>query len=693
MFDWIKGKKWVLLNAVLLGVLVSVLGIQVADENGAVNRSVRIGVGNEKVITLGHIAYAAGSVDYTYDGVGDNVQFQAALDALPATGGRIVDVSAVQKNFSATVTRAIANVVIVGAGQGSYFVNDGVTALFTAGGNNWKFQDLRTDAGGITLTSTNNWTLENVYSGTDYTSFYTGSGSKPVGSRYISQSESTADHIVYQDSTGFHALRTEDGTITQSNATNAVTVINNLLASLDLTYTPGTPNPYVKGSNPNGFKEGRRVYVNIPVLGTANTTLIIPPNQDFTFDMGTSVLNYAGSGYAVTIDSSMNSLFNLGIIVGQTSTGLVRVYPYTVGPDNLTVVTTSRLNIEALVGSGYGLILDGTTASIQQLIATVNEVNLGTAPKGDGIYIPDPSPNNVTGNRITINRTNDATNILNIGATTLVKSNLFYIDRSIVTRPIVDGSSGLNSITTMESSGGLTFNSPTIQGVVSAGTGLSMPYFTPTAEIEAALLRAANILYIPTLSGWTVTVNGTGGTSQEIVANRVNTGATASSNALLYAGLGGFSRSAGSQGQIDWSGKIYLIFGYSRNTDDAQVIARFQLKDVITGGVLTDKGIGIRVDDKALKGESYGSSLGVVDLGMNVIENIEYQIVIVHTPAVPKIEWFVNGVLKGTQTTAANIPGGVSTSGATVVHSIIRGVTGAADSTSIVYMPKIWQVR
>ena len=165
MLGWLKSKKWLVLNALLVGVLVFSMGIQVIDRSSIVDRSVKIGIGNEKVITLGHITYAAGSVDYTYDGTDDDVQFTAALNALPATGGRLVDVSAVQKNFAATVTRAIANVTITGTGYGSYFANDGVTALFTAGGNGWTFENLRTDAGGINMGATTGWAWFRVNNG------------------------------------------------------------------------------------------------------------------------------------------------------------------------------------------------------------------------------------------------------------------------------------------------------------------------------------------------------------------------------------------------------------------------------------------------------------------------------------------------------------------------------------------------
>ena len=165
MLGWLKSKKWLVLNALLVGVLVFSMGIQVIDQSSVIDRSVKIGVGNERVITLGHITYAAGSVDYTYDGTDDNIQFLAALNALPATGGRLVDVSAVQKNFSATVTRAIPNVTITGTGYGSYFTNDGVTDIFTAGGNGWTFENLKTDAGGINMGATTGWAWFRVNDG------------------------------------------------------------------------------------------------------------------------------------------------------------------------------------------------------------------------------------------------------------------------------------------------------------------------------------------------------------------------------------------------------------------------------------------------------------------------------------------------------------------------------------------------
>jgi len=117
-------------------------------------------------ITIGpDTAEAAGVADYTCDGTDDNVQFQTAMNALPAGGGKLT-VLAGTYSFSATVTRAIANVSIDGMGISSSFTYNGVNPIFTAGGNNWTFSNLKTDAGGINVGATTGWLMENVTFGT-----------------------------------------------------------------------------------------------------------------------------------------------------------------------------------------------------------------------------------------------------------------------------------------------------------------------------------------------------------------------------------------------------------------------------------------------------------------------------------------------------------------------------------------------
>ena len=130
------------------------------------------------ILKIAHIS-AATVADYSIDGTADNVQFQAALDALPATGGIIQVMSSGNITFAATVSRAINNVSIIGTGQGTLFNYDDSHALFTVGAQTgWSFKDLSTDAGGIT--NYNKAYLENVKLGaTTYAS------RPPDGQNYI----------------------------------------------------------------------------------------------------------------------------------------------------------------------------------------------------------------------------------------------------------------------------------------------------------------------------------------------------------------------------------------------------------------------------------------------------------------------------------------------------------------------------
>lgn len=154
-------RKWIVLS-VLAVVLAMALAfpIHVIYPSGGVldgdNAVIKIGR-TEFQIVIGDAA-AAQTADYTCDGTDDHVQFQAALDALPAAGGQIFILSGdyVWGNAQ-TVTRAIDDVTIIGVGMAVYISGDGVTSLFDAGGNNWVFSNLETDAGGIDMGATTDW--------------------------------------------------------------------------------------------------------------------------------------------------------------------------------------------------------------------------------------------------------------------------------------------------------------------------------------------------------------------------------------------------------------------------------------------------------------------------------------------------------------------------------------------------------
>lgn len=98
---------------------------------------------------------------------------QLALDALPASGGKIVVLG---ENFTSAsaISRAINNVTIQGVGRATYLARNGTDPVISAGSQSgWVFQDLAVDAGGIDIASATNWTMENVYIGTTYYAYRT----------------------------------------------------------------------------------------------------------------------------------------------------------------------------------------------------------------------------------------------------------------------------------------------------------------------------------------------------------------------------------------------------------------------------------------------------------------------------------------------------------------------------------------
>jgi len=220
---FIKEKGSLLVIALLLATLVSVVGIQPTVQEAPSNSILTIGSEGETVITLGHESYAAGDVDYTFGATNADAQFQAALDALPATGGRLVCVSSVQVNWTAltTVTRAIPNVIIEGSGRGTSFVGDGVTPIFTAGGNGWEFNDIAVDAGSIAMGATTGWMWTSVLDNATYYAYRSPYGQSAVGS--ITVDSLTNARVTFAGASG---LLSDDADLTFATGTNTLATDN-----------------------------------------------------------------------------------------------------------------------------------------------------------------------------------------------------------------------------------------------------------------------------------------------------------------------------------------------------------------------------------------------------------------------------------------------------------------------------------
>ncbi len=133
------------------------------------------------------------------------------------------------------------------------------------------------------------------------------------------------------------------------------------------------------------------------------------------------------------------------------------------------------------------------------------------------------------------------------------------------------------------------------------------------AELLATLLGGANFFHIPTNAGWTEVKTGSGTTTQGTFYNQVRTVATVSSSALLNCLLLGLGQDAAIYIRITWDKKLYLVFNYIRATPDTEAVGRLQLKETNAIGALAAKGIGIKVLDMAIWGESYSTELCEVD--------------------------------------------------------------------------------
>ena len=200
------------------------------------------------------------------------------------------------------------------------------------------------------------------------------------------------------------------------------------------------------------------------------------------------------------------------------------------------------------------------------------------------------------------------------------------------------------------------------------------------------LLSDGHYLQIPT-TGWTEGVTGSGVTVQALSYNSVNTGVTVSSTARLYTGpLAGFS--ALSWSSINFNNMVVFTFNMSRVTSEVNAIGRVQLKTVSTEGALGAKGIGIRVDNFALYGESYGDGpVALVSLG-DIVDSRVYQIKIIVYGGV-RAEWWVDGTFKAAQTVATKIPYGLVS--AYLVSSILTSTSNpSANAYLLLFHPRLW---
>lgn len=383
------------LLAVFLAVSIVMSGWQlnivpIGSQIGQQGTSLTIGQ-NQVVLTIG-TAEAATVTDYTCDGIADDVQFQAALNLLPTTGGKL-EVLGGNYNFTATVSRPIDKVTIEGVGKGTYFAFNGVSAIFSAGNQtNWVFRDFSTDAGGLSVSSATNWTEQNITIGSTLYSFrtsattanVTSTSSMPTGraatlvvaaSDALAHVKAQADYVCdgtadnAEIQTAINAANAAGGgTVALSNGTFNIAVAVVMKASTSL---------FGQGWRATTLRIANNVNVNAIEIPVAATYAMV---SDLGIDGNAG--NNAGAGIGIyslnAVHPSLENLFiincqdNALYIQGVDGLYMNNVKTFYSGHELIYLYQCRDSVINNINNNGAGYILVGGAETFHANVTTVN---------------------------------------------------------------------------------------------------------------------------------------------------------------------------------------------------------------------------------------------------------------------------------------------------------------------------------
>lgn len=182
-----------------------------------------------------------------------------------------------------------------------------------------------------------------------------------------------------------------------------------------------------------------------------------------------------------------------------------------------------------------------------------------------------------------------------------------------------------------------------------------------------AIIDQGRWIEVNDFGNWTEAVAGTGSTSRGALQALVSSGTTASSTALVRSG-GTASWSRGkAKDVINWDKKVVLhvVFAGRVNTTNGKTSLSLGKTAGDGVAVLAREGIGFRVDDLAIKGIVHdGTSETVIDLSTTLVDEQTHEVTVVSDGA-GNVEWFVDGVSKGS---TASGPTGDSGATATLLQ-------------------------
>ena len=201
-------------------------------------------------------------------------------------------------------------------------------------------------------------------------------------------------------------------------------------------------------------------------------------------------------------------------------------------------------------------------------------------------------------------------------------------------------------------------------------------------DVFRLMRKGVSLRIVP--NGWVEVKTGSATVAQTPMYINVASGATPSSISLAHAPTLGLGGNAGNALRINFAKKLVARFVFYINAGDENFVRYIQLKAETEHGNLATVGIGLKISNLTLYGESFGTERGEIEL-MSLIAAREYQITIEHDPVNGKINWYVGGVLKGTQSTSAKIPITASLAG----RFLISTTNGATASASQIYCSSV----
>ena len=187
-------------------------------------------------------------------------------------------------------------------------------------------------------------------------------------------------------------------------------------------------------------------------------------------------------------------------------------------------------------------------------------------------------------------------------------------------------------------------------------------FSTLTEWSKQSYVESVRQLRAPTgLDYWSTSATGSGSVTQSGVALYLNTDATASSTATAQLSNLGLT-TIGGQGLYFWNNPIrveFLISNVAAQTANGQswLLLRSDAVSAADPSAGSNRAIGFRLDAGAAKGLTWdGSSLTVVDLAtsLSVAPGVYTSLAFQRNSEGGTIEFFVNGVSKGTASSPSN---------------------------------------